>query len=287
MTAVQLAALRGKGPVLRFDAATPGGRRATMPVIANLFGTPDRVAAGLGLTLDEVPAFGDFLAALRSPAPVEGMRDALSRWPVLKAALQSRPKLMRKAPAQEVAAPPDLSLLPVQTPWPGDAGPLITWPVVVTRPHGSEAGQVSRYNLGVYRAQVIGARPADPALAGPSRRRGASPQLAAGGRADAGGHRAWRRSRDAAVGRAAPAGNRVGTGLLRRPARRAGRGGGGEDRAASGPRPCRDHPGRLGPPRRDRARRPVRRPHRLLQRGRAFPGDAAVRHHPPPRSHCI
>ncbi|MFZ1511599.1 MAG: UbiD family decarboxylase, partial [Tabrizicola sp.] len=82
MTAVQLAALRGKGPVLRFDAAMAGGQRAGMPVIANLFGTPDRVAAGLGLSPDEVPAFGEFLAALRSPAPVEGMRDALSRWPV-------------------------------------------------------------------------------------------------------------------------------------------------------------------------------------------------------------
>jgi 4-hydroxy-3-polyprenylbenzoate decarboxylase len=156
MTAVQLAALRAKGPVLRFDAAMQAGRKAAMPVIANLFGTPARVAAGLGLTPDEVPAFGEFLAALRSPAPVEGMRDALSRWPVLRAALQSRPKLLRKALAQEVTAPLDLSLLPVQTPWPGDAGPLITWPVVVTRPQGSDPSQLSRYNLGVYRAQVIG-----------------------------------------------------------------------------------------------------------------------------------
>lgn len=156
MTAVQLAALRGKGPVLRFDAAARDGRRAGMPVIANLFGTPGRVAAGLGLTPDEVPAFGEFLAALRSPAPVEGMRDALSRWPVLRAALQSRPKQVRRAVAQEMTAALDLSLLPVQTPWPGDAGPLITWPVVVTRPQGSEPAELSRYNLGVYRAQVIG-----------------------------------------------------------------------------------------------------------------------------------
>jgi 4-hydroxy-3-polyprenylbenzoate decarboxylase len=141
---------------LRFDAAMAEGRRAGMPVIANLFGTPERVAAGLGLIPDEVPAFGDFLAALRSPAPVEGMRDALSRWPVLRAALQSRPKLIRKALSQEVTAPLDLALLPVQTPWPEDAGPLITWPVVVTRPHGSDPAQLSRYNLGVYRAQVIG-----------------------------------------------------------------------------------------------------------------------------------
>lgn len=156
MTAVQLAALRAGGPVLRFDAARADGQDATMPVIANLFGTPERVAAGLGLMLDQVPAFGDFLAALRSPAPVDGMRDALSRWPILRAALQSRPKFLRRAPAQEVSAPVNLSLLPVQTPWPGDAGPLITWPVVVTRPQGSDTGQVARYNLGVYRAQVLG-----------------------------------------------------------------------------------------------------------------------------------
>jgi len=75
---------------------------------------------------------------------------------VLKAALQSRPKLVRKAPAQEVAAPLDLSRLPVQTPWPEDAGPLITWPVVVTRPQESDPAQLARYNLGVYRAQVLG-----------------------------------------------------------------------------------------------------------------------------------
>lgn len=156
MTAVQLAALRAGGPVLRFDAATDAGRKAGMPVVANLFGTPARVAAGLGLDLPEVPSFGEFLAALRSPAPVEGMRDALSRWPMLRAALQSRPKVLRRAVAQECLAPLDLSLIPVQTPWPGDAGPLITWPVVITRPQGSEAGQTARYNLGVYRAQVLG-----------------------------------------------------------------------------------------------------------------------------------
>lgn len=156
MTAVQLAILRAGGPVLRFDAARADGQSARMPVIANLFGTPERVAAGLGLELDQIPAFGEFLAALRSPAPVDGMRDALSRWPVLRAALQGRPKLLRRGPAQEVSAPVDLSLLPVQTPWPGDAGPLITWPVVVTRPQGSDAGQVAHYNLGVYRAQVLG-----------------------------------------------------------------------------------------------------------------------------------
>ncbi|MFP1643467.1 UbiD family decarboxylase [Pontitalea aquivivens] len=157
MTALQLACLRQNGPILRFDGATGAdGRPAAMPVIGNLFGTPARVAAGLGLGLDQVPAFGEFLAALRSPAPVEGMRDAMSRWPMLRAALSTRPKILRTGPVQEVEAAPDMDLIPVQTPWPEDAGPLITWPVVITRPHGSDAAQVARYNLGVYRAQVIG-----------------------------------------------------------------------------------------------------------------------------------
>ncbi len=156
MTAVQLAALRRGGPVLRFDHASDDhGARAGLPVISNLFGTRARVAAGLGLAADGVEEFGAFLAALRAPAPVEGMRDALARWPMLRAALATRPKILRRPPVQE-ARLPDLAALPVQTPWPGDAGPLITWPVVVTRPQGSAPADVARYNLGVYRAQVIG-----------------------------------------------------------------------------------------------------------------------------------
>jgi 4-hydroxy-3-polyprenylbenzoate decarboxylase len=133
--------LRAGGPVLRFDhAVTDAGAR---------------VAAGLGLAEGEVPAFGAFLAALRAPAPVEGMRDALSRWPMLKAALSTRAKALTRPPVQQESLP-DLTAIPVQTPWPGDAGPLVTWPVVITRPHGSGPGDVGRYNLGVYRAQVIG-----------------------------------------------------------------------------------------------------------------------------------
>lgn len=151
MTAVQLACLRRGGPALRFDQ--PAG--AQIPVVANLFGTRARVAAGLGLQPDEISGFGEFLAALRSPAPVEGMRDAMSRWPMLRAALSTRPKLLRHGPVQDVELP-NLDSLPVQTPWPEDGGPLITWPVVLTRPHSSRAEDLIRYNLGVYRAQVLG-----------------------------------------------------------------------------------------------------------------------------------
>lgn len=158
MTAVHRAVLQANGPVLRFDAPVlQDGTQAAMPVVTNLFGTSARVAAGLGLTLDQVPDFGAFLAALRVPEPVKGMRDALSRWPMLKAALATRPQIRRGAPVQQVVSDaPDLTGLPVQTCWPGDAGPLITWPVVLTRPHGTEARDVAACNAGVYRTQVIG-----------------------------------------------------------------------------------------------------------------------------------
>lgn len=161
MAAVHRRVLEAGGPVLRFDAPVlPSGAQSPVPVVVNLFGTASRVAAGLGLELAQVPEFGAFLAALRAPAPVEGMRDALSRWPMLKAALQARVQLTKRAPVQEVVALPgaglDLEALPVQRLWPGDGGRLFTWPVVVTRPHGSDAKAVQSYNLGVYRAQLLG-----------------------------------------------------------------------------------------------------------------------------------
>lgn len=156
MAAVQMEAVARAGPVLRFDRAIgEDGSAAAMPVIANLLGTRQRVAAALGLVPEEVAGFGAFLSALRSPAPLEGMRDALARWPMLKAAMNSRPLIVRNAPVQ-YGQLPDLSAIPAQTPWPLDAGPLITWPVVITRPHGSQAADTSLYNLGVYRSQIIG-----------------------------------------------------------------------------------------------------------------------------------
>ena len=158
MTAVAMKALRAGGPALRFEAPVlADGTRADVPVVANLFGTRERVAAGLGLDAAQVPDLGLFLAALRAPAPVEGLADALSRWPMLKAALAARPHRVRRGAVQEVVEEsPDLSRLPVQTCWPGDAGPLITWPVVLTRPAGTRAEDTASYNAGVYRAQVIG-----------------------------------------------------------------------------------------------------------------------------------
>ncbi|TMV06336.1 UbiD family decarboxylase [Ruegeria sediminis] len=159
MTAVHGAVLERGGPVLRFDRPVrEDGGMAGMPVVTNLFGTASRVAAGLGVREDRLEDLGAFLAALRSPAPPEGLKDALSRWPMLKAALTTRPKICGSAPVQQVVRSDkdvDLSDIPVQTHWPGDAGPLITWPVVLTRPHGSKAEEAGRYNAGVYRVQVL------------------------------------------------------------------------------------------------------------------------------------
>ncbi len=160
MTAVHRAALEAGGPVLRFDnPLDESGNAVGMPVVVNLFGTTERVAAGLGIGLDGLDDLGAFLAALRAPTPPDGLRDALSRWPMLKAALATRPRIARSAPVQQVVhegGDADLSGIPVQTHWPGDAGPLITWPVVITRPHGTAAEDVGLYNAGIYRVQVIG-----------------------------------------------------------------------------------------------------------------------------------
>ncbi len=159
MTAVHRAVLEKNGPVLRFDRPMlETGRPSQIPVLTNLFGTTERVAAGLGIVQEDVEDLGEFLAALRSPTPPDGFRDALSRWPMLKTALTTRPKIHKKAAVQQVVlqgADIDLGALPIQTHWPGDAGPLITWPVVVTRPFRSTMKDVGHYNAGIYRAQVL------------------------------------------------------------------------------------------------------------------------------------
>ncbi|MCU0252835.1 MAG: 4-hydroxy-3-polyprenylbenzoate decarboxylase [Vicinamibacterales bacterium] len=144
--------LRSGGPALLFE--NPIG--ATMPILGNLFGTPRRVALGMGA--DSVAALrdvGELLASLKEPEPPTGLKDALSRVAMLKAALwDMAPKVARSAPCQQIVwegRDVDLGRLPIQTCWPGDAGPLITWGLVVTRgPHKR------RQNLGIYRQQVIG-----------------------------------------------------------------------------------------------------------------------------------
>jgi 4-hydroxy-3-polyprenylbenzoate decarboxylase len=125
-----------------------------MPVLANLFGTPRRVALGMGeestAALREV---GKLLAYLKEPEPPKGLKDAWEKWPVLKQVLNMSPKVLSSAPCQDVlweGAAVDLGKLPIQTCWPGDVAPLITWGLVVTR-----GPNKLRQNLGIYRQQVI------------------------------------------------------------------------------------------------------------------------------------
>ena len=143
--------LRAGGPALLFEK--PAGH--DIPVLANLFGSVRRVAAAMGVAdagaLREV---GKMLAFLREPEPPRGLRDLWDKFPVWKQLLNMPPKAVSAASCQEVVWEKnqvDLSRLPVQTCWPGDAGPLITWGLTVTRGPAKP-----RQNLGIYRQQVIG-----------------------------------------------------------------------------------------------------------------------------------
>ena len=142
--------LKQQGPALLFE--NPKG--SSIPVLGNLFGTPKRVAMGMGQ--EDVSALrdvGKLLAFLKEPEPPTGWKDLLDKAPKFKNALYLSPKLVKKPPCQEVVIEGDdvdLGVLPIQTCWPGDAAPLVTWPLVITRgPHKD------RQNLGIYRMQLL------------------------------------------------------------------------------------------------------------------------------------
>ena len=151
MTEVHRRILRAGGPALLFEQAIMAdGRISDIPVLVNLFGTSERVAMGLGVTPDGLDCLAESMAWLRQPEAPDGFRDAFRRWPLLRAALATRSVAARSAPAQEIIHQGDrvdLSALPIQTCWPGEPAPLITWPLVVTSPPGDYAP--ARANLGV------------------------------------------------------------------------------------------------------------------------------------------
>ncbi|MFO1362358.1 MAG: 4-hydroxy-3-polyprenylbenzoate decarboxylase [Burkholderiales bacterium] len=151
MTEVCARVLDRGGPALLFE--TPRGH--AIPVLANLFGTPRRVALGMGAdSVEALRDVGRLLAFLKEPEPPKGFKDALERWiPLGRHVMHMAQKEVSGAPCQEVVwegRDVDLGRLPVQTCWPGDAGPLITWGLVVTR-----GPRKKRQNLGIYRQQVI------------------------------------------------------------------------------------------------------------------------------------
>lgn len=148
-----------QGPVLRFEQPIRAdGAIAPIPLVTNLFGTVERVSMALGGGgRERLLSVGRLLAQLRQPTPPSDLRDALRQWPLARAALHSRPALVAKAPVQSDvrrAGDIDLAHLPVQTCWPGEPAPLITWPIVITRPPGPV--DASTHNWGIYRMQVTG-----------------------------------------------------------------------------------------------------------------------------------
>jgi len=151
MTEIADRTLRAGGPALLFE--NPKGH--SVPVLANLFGTEQRVALGMGAeSLDALREIGELLAYLRQPDPPKGVKELWDKAPVLRQVLNMGPKIVRKAPCQQQVVEGDavdLNRLPIQTCWPGDAAPLVTWPLVITRgPHKE------RQNLGIYRMQLLG-----------------------------------------------------------------------------------------------------------------------------------
>ena len=158
MTALADRVLRAGGPALL--VTNPVGYK--IPTLINLFGTPRRVALGMGAeSLEGLRDIGRVLANLKEPEPPRGLKDSGRLLGLIKALWDMKPARVRFAPCQDVMLTGDeidLGQLPVQTCWPDDAGPLITWGLVITRGPQSTPRPRSRQNLGIYRQQVIGRR---------------------------------------------------------------------------------------------------------------------------------
>ncbi|MCL5050645.1 MAG: 4-hydroxy-3-polyprenylbenzoate decarboxylase [Firmicutes bacterium] len=151
MTEIADRTLKAGGPALLFE--NPKGHN--IPVLANLFGTPERVAMGMGQTdVAALREVGKLLAYLKEPEPPAGFKDAMSKLPLLKKVLSMAPKVVKKAPCQDVVLSGDevdLTQIPIQHCWPGDVAPLVTWGLTVTK-----GPLKKRQNLGIYRQQLIG-----------------------------------------------------------------------------------------------------------------------------------
>jgi len=164
MTEIQTRLLAAGGPAVLFENVIKAdGTRSEMPALANLFGTVKRVAMGVTLggkaktSAGELREVGELLAFLRQPEPPRGLKDALGMLPTVQQVLSMKPNVVKTAPVQQVVLKGDqidLTRLPIQTCWPGEPAPLITWPLVVTR--GPGKAREDDFNLGIYRMQVIG-----------------------------------------------------------------------------------------------------------------------------------
>jgi len=150
MTEISDRTLRKAGPALLFEQPTG----FSTPVLTNLFGTPERVALAMGAeSLSALREIGQLLANLKEPEPPKGLKDAWEKLPMFRKVLSMAPKVRKHGPCQEVVIEGDdvdLSTLPIQTCWPGDAAPLITWGLTITK-----GPNKTRQNLGIYRQQVL------------------------------------------------------------------------------------------------------------------------------------
>ena len=269
MTEIQTRLLAEAGPAVLFENVAT--YRSAMPVLVNLFGTVERVAWGMDREPHQLREIGQTLAFLKQPEPPGGWREALDMLPLLKTVMAMRPRTVNAAPCQEIVlrgADIDLAYLPVQTCWPGEPAPLITWPLVVTR--GPGAAREDGFNLGIYRMQVTGR---DTTLMRWLRHRGGAQhhQRWRAGQARAAARRGGDRRRPRHDPRRGDAGARhaVGIPVRRSVARQAARSRAMQDRAAQGAGGGRDRARRPCLARRIRRRRALRRPHRLLQCGRS------------------
>ena len=158
MTEIQTRLLSEGGPAVLFENPIgPNGQNFNIPVLVNLFGTVERVAWAIEREPDTLRDLGNTLAFLRHPQPPDGWKDAIEMLPLVKSAMTMKPKSVGRAACQEVyfeGNDVDLTQLPIQTCWPLEPAPLITWPIVVTKDPNNQTGD--SYNLGIYRMQVTG-----------------------------------------------------------------------------------------------------------------------------------
>ncbi len=158
MTEIQTRLLAEQGPAVLFETVLQSdGISYGMPALANLFGTIERVAWGMDREPHQLREVGETLAFLRQPEPPGGWREAAGMFPLLKTIVAMKPRTVAYGPCQDVVLQDkdvDLSALPIQTCWPNEPAPLITWPLVVTR--GPTKRREDAFNLGIYRMQVTG-----------------------------------------------------------------------------------------------------------------------------------
>jgi 4-hydroxy-3-polyprenylbenzoate decarboxylase len=158
ITEIHTRLLAERGPAVLFEnVVRADGSRYPMPVLTNLFGTVERVAWGMDREPSGLREVGETLAFLKQPEPPGGWREALEMLPLLRTVMAMKPRTVSSASCQEVVlrgGDIDLGYFPVQTCWPGEPAPLITWPLVVTK--GPSDKREDNYNLGIYRMQVTG-----------------------------------------------------------------------------------------------------------------------------------